>query len=153
MSRKIQYVLPVDWVRGSISERQHNIVYGGVQAYEVQGSDYTPADNYSPIIVARYLHARDIRCYQVRTKTAVHISAQSRMNMAVLGGAGAIFAALLNRGEHMTRAVTFPRLMSMLRLHASSTQSEGLTIDNPWVVSNPNVTIQQEILTKFNILS
>lgn len=145
--------MPIDWVRGSISERQHNIVYGGVPAYEVQSTDYTPADNYSPIIVARYLRARDIRCYQVRTKTAVHISAQYRMNLAVLGGAGAIFAALLNRGEHVTRAVTFPRLMSMLRLHASSTQSEGLTIDNPWVVSTPNVTIPQSIITKFSILS
>lgn len=145
--------MPVDWVRGSISERQHNIVYGGVPAYEVQSTAFTPADNYSPIIVARYLHARDKRCYQVRTKTAVHISAQSRMNMAVLGGAGAIFAALLNRGERVTRSVTFPRLMSMLRLRASSTQSEGLSIDNPWVVATPNVTIPQDILTKFNILS
>lgn len=141
--------MPVDWLRGSLSGAQ-TLTYQGVRAYEVQGDSLVSADTYRPTLVAKLMSKRNLRYYQVRTKTSVHMSAQARLNLAVMGGAGAIFAALVNRGENVHRYITFPVLMSMLRDKTSGAQCEGVAVDNPWQVQNPNVTIAPAIIAKFN---
>lgn len=148
MSKRIEYIMPVNWICGSISGRQ-NLEYNGVHAYELQSDALTPADYYRPTLVARYTRTRDLRYYQVRTRTSVRLSAPARLNLAVLGGAGAIFAALVNRGEDVHRSISFPVLMDMLRTKASSAQCEGVAVDNPWRVQNPNVSIAPAIINKF----
>lgn len=152
MSRRIEYILPVDYIAGSISARQSGITYDGVAAYSLSTDAKTASDNYTPILVARYMRARNKRCYQVRTRTSVHLSQDARMNLAVLGGAGAIYAALINRGEHLHRCISFPVLMEMLRTKASGAQCEGIAVDNPWRVADPNVSVAPAILAKFNSL-
>lgn len=149
MSKRIQYIMPVEWVRGSLSGAQ-TLTYGGVQAYDVSTTEKTAADYYRPTLVAKRLARNGRLFYQVRTRTSVHLSSIARMNLAVLGGAGAIFAALVNRGGNVHRNLTFPVLMDMLRTKSSSAQCEGIAVDNPWRVQNPNVSIAPAIISKFN---
>lgn len=149
MSKRIQYIMPVEWVRGSLSGCQ-SITYDGVRAYDLATTDKTAADSYRPTLVAKRLARNGRLFYQVRTRTSVHLSSIARMNLAVLGGAGAIFAALINRGENVHRYLTFPVLMDMLRTKSSSAQCEGIEVDNPWRVQNPNVSIAPAIISKFN---
>lgn len=141
--------MPVEWVRGSISGAQ-TLTYGGVQAYDVSTTEKIAADTYRPTLVAKRLERNGRLFYQVRTRTSVHLSALARMNLAVLGGAGAIFAALVNRGEDVHRYLTFPVLMDMLRTKSNGAQCEGVAVDNPWRVQNPNVSIAPAIIYKFN---
>ncbi len=149
MSKRIQYIMPVEWIRGSLSGAQ-TLTYGGVQAYDVSTTEKTAADTYRPTLVAKRLARNGLLFYQVRTRTSVHLSALARMNLAVLGGAGAIFAALVNRGDNVHRYLTFPVLMDMLRTKSSGAQCEGIAVDNPWRVQNPNVSIAPAIISKFN---
>lgn len=141
--------MPVEWIRGSLSGWQ-SITYGGVKAYDVTTDAKTTADYYRPTLVAKRLARNGLLYYQVRTCTSVHISALARMNLAVLGGAGAIYAALVNRGENVHRYLSFPVLMDMLRTKASNAQCESIAVDNPWRVQNPNVSIAPAIIEKFN---
>lgn len=149
MAKKIDYIMPVNWIRGSISGAQ-DITYDGVRAYELTTTDKVSADYYRPTLVAKYMGARDKRYYQVRTKSSVHLSAAYRKNLAVMGGAGAIYAAMVNNGSNAQRCVAMPILMDMLRNGYTSTLIQGASIDNPWKVQNPNVSISPAILTKFN---
>lgn len=149
MSKRIQYIMPVEWVRGALSGAQ-TLTYGGVKAYDVTTDEKTAADYYRPTMVAKRLTRNGLLYYQVRTRTSVHLSSIARMNLAVLGGAGAIYAALVNRGENVHRNLSFPVLMDMLRTKASGAQCEGIAVDNPWRVQNPNVSIAQDIISKFN---
>lgn len=149
MSKRISYIMPVEWVRGSLSGAQ-TLTYGGVQAYDVSTTDKISADSYRPTLVAKRLSRNGRLFYQVRTRTSVHLSTLARMNLAVLGGAGAIFSALVNRGDNVHRYLTFPVLMDMLRTKANGAQCEGIAVDNPWRVQNPNVSIAPAIISKFN---
>lgn len=149
MSKRISYIMPIEWVRGSLSGAQ-TLTYGGVQAYDVSTTDKIAADSYRPTLVAKRLARNGRLFYQVRTRTSVHLSSIARMNLAVLGGAGAIFAVLVNRGDNVHRNLTFPVLMDMLRTKASGAQCEGIAVDNPWRVQNPNVSIAPAIISKFN---
>lgn len=149
MSKRISYIMPVEWVRGSLSGAQ-TLTYDGVQAYDVSTTDKISADSYRPTLVAKRLARNGRLFYQVRTRTSVHLSTKARMNLAVLGGAGAIFAALVNRGEDVHRYLTFPVLMDMLRTKSSGAQCEGIAVENPWRVQNPNVSIAPAIISKFN---
>lgn len=149
MSKRILYIMPIEWVRGSLSGAQ-TLTYGGVQAYDVSTTAKISADSYRPTLVAKRLARNGRLFYQVRTRTSVHLSSIARMNLAVLGGAGAIFAALVNRGDNVHRNLTFPVLMDMLRTKASGAQCEGIAVDNPWRVQNPNVSIAPAIISKFN---
>lgn len=148
MSKRIQYIMPVEWIRGSLSGWQA-ITYDGVKAYDVSTTEKTAADYYRPTLVAKRIERNGRLYYQVRTRTSVHLTAGARMNLAVLGGAGAIFAALLNRGENVHRHLTFPVLMDMLRNKVSMAFCEGIAVDNPWKVQNPNVSIAPAIISKF----
>lgn len=152
MSKKIDYIMPINWIRGNISGAQ-SITYDGVRAYELSTTDKVSADYYRPTLVAKYMGARDKRYYQVRTVSSVHLSAAYRKNLAVMGGAGAIYAAMVNNGSNAQRYIAMPALMDMLRNGDTSAQVAGTSIDNPWKVQNPNVPISPAILTKFNILS
>lgn len=149
MGKRIQYIMPIEWIRGSLSGRQ-TLTYGGVPAYDVTTATKTAADTYRPTLVAKRLERNGLLYYQVRTRTSVHLSALARLNLAVLGGAGAIYAALVNRGEDVHRHLTFPVLMDMLRTKANGAQCEGIAVDNPWRVQNPNVSIAPAIISKFN---
>lgn len=150
MSKYIEYIAPISSIRGNISGRQYiRYTDNEVRGYDVPSAEYTPAVNYQPRMIAR-VASNGRAYYSVRTRTAVHLSTAARLNLAVLGGAGAIFSALRERGDCVTRNRDFPTLMQMLRSKAQRAQVAGITVDNPWQVAEPNVQIDADIVSKFN---
>lgn len=161
--------MPVDYMRGSISGRQE-IKYSadGAAGYDVPVGTKAGAIGYQPRIVAQ-LHcahrSRYLRTFQVRTRTSVHMTTNMRSNLAQMGGAGALFASLVNNktsqiyidcmrvcpDKMSLRAFMIPILRSGLRSHAANISvADGVTIINPWVSSaTPNVPVTQAILDKF----
>lgn len=154
-------------MRGSLSGNQ-SLKYGGVSAYDIADGEHVSADAYQPRVIAKVLrapYATRKRYFQIRTRTTVNMSPAMRTALAVMGGAGAIFAALLRDKDaaiykkcvnacpkHMTlRQFVLPPVMAGLRTKSAQlTITDGLYIVNPWISSDtPNVTLPDKIITKF----
>lgn len=154
-------------MRGSLSGNQ-SLKYGGVSAYDIDNGERVSADAYQPRVIAKVLrapYATRKRYFQIRTRTTINMSPAMRTALAVMGGAGAIFAALLRDKDatiyrqcvnacpkHMTlRQYILPPVMEGLRTKAAQlTISDNLYIVNPWTSSEtPNVLVHGNIITKF----
>ena len=154
-------------MRGNLSGRQSlEYTEQGGAAYDAPDGEKTSAANYEPRLVAMHteLPNRRRNYFQVRTKTSVNMTSPMRKSLAGMGGAGAIYAALVNdrssliysqcaaakpRGVTM-RQFVLPSVMATLSDKASrATIAEGVYIDNPWRVASPNVPVSAAIISKF----
>lgn len=158
---------PIDWMSGSLSGRQVLDYGAGGTAYDAisLGDKASPTD-YQPKLITKYNRLHQRRFFCVRVHHTVNMSAAARTNWALLGGSGAIMAALLRNKsaqiysdclnaakEHRTtlRAYIVPLLREGLRLKSADiTIAEGVSIVNPWISEeSPNVPVSQRILDKF----
>lgn len=165
--KRIEYICPIDYMRGSLSGRQ-NIAYSDGRAYDVAVGEVVPADSYTPIMVAQVqkLHRPSMRrIFQIRSKTSVHMTAAVKRNLALMGGVGALYASLLSDktaaiyGECVAacpsgktlRAFVTPLLRAGLAgKNARITIADGVYIVNPWISSDtPNVPVSAANLDKF----
>lgn len=97
MAKRIEFIAPVESIRGNMSGRQ-NLVYAenDNKAFEAPQGQVNYARNYTPRFVGAK-RAKDGRKYfSVRTKNGVNLSAKSMKAMSLLGGTGAIYAAIVN---------------------------------------------------------
>lgn len=97
MAKLIEFIAPVESIRGNMSGRQ-DLVYAenDNKAFEAPQGQVNYARNYTPRFVGAK-RARDGRKYfSVRTKNGVNLSPKSMKAMALLGGTGAIYAAIVN---------------------------------------------------------
>lgn len=168
--KRIEYILPIDYLRGNISGTQDlSQSYDGGSGYSVPAGSKVSAGDYQPIMVAKVAHMstrKMFRYFQVRTRTSVNMTAALRHNLALMGGAGALFASLVSdkttdiyiacagvvpRGETL-RAFIIPLLRAGLAAKDPViTISGNISIVNPWVSSaTPNVPVSQTILDKFS---
>lgn len=108
---------------------------------------------------------RRVKYFSVRTKTTVNMTTKMRESLAVMGGAGALFASLLadksssiytqcvaaKPAELSLRAFVFPLLREGLTVKAANIAiADGVSIVNPWVSpGTPNVPVDADILDKF----
>lgn len=168
MSKRIAYISPIDWVAGSLSGHE-SYSYDGEKAYTLDNGLHT-ADTYTPKLIAKVRYRDTKRYFCVRTRTSVNMNTETRASMAVLGGAGAIYCALVRdkssaiyiacytaflaqQNMQLTfRAFIMRALMNGLKTKVTNIQiSTGVSIVNPWVSSDtPNVPIASSIITKFN---
>lgn len=169
MSRRISYIVPIDYMTGNLSGRQELDYVQGDGAYAAPDGQKTSATNYEPRLIAkrRRPNVIDEGCnyFQVRTKTSVNMTAAMRLNMAVMGGAGALFASLLRdksaqiyaqcaaatpKGISM-RAFIVPLLKAGLAAKSAQiTIADNIYIVNPWISEDvPNVPIPIDIYNKF----
>lgn len=168
--KRIKYIAPVDWLRGSLSGRQQ-LTYTEAQGrgYDVPDGTTAAAENYQPRIVAKVLRDETysrVLYYQVRTRSSVNMSAATRLNLALMGGVGALLSSLLRSktspiysaivaacpSDKTLRQFVSPRLRAGLAAGAANIEiATGITIVNPWKSSaTPNVPVGAEILDKFN---
>lgn len=97
MPKRIEFIAPVESIRGNMSGRQ-DLVYAenDNKAFEAPQGQVNYARNYTPRFVGAK-RAKDGRKYfSVRTKNGVNLSVKSMKAMALLGGTGAIYAAIVN---------------------------------------------------------
>ena len=159
--------MPIDYIRGNISGRQ-DLTYNGGEAYSVTGK--MAAAGYQPRLVAKVLRLTRpdmIRYYQIRTRSSVNMTAAQKHNLAVMGGAGALFAGLLNsknsqlyadciatwksRGVGKTfREFMMGDLMEMVGDHYSSINYGNSVFYNPWAdAPEQSVPVKQSVFDKF----
>lgn len=160
---------PVDWMAGNLSGRQ-TIKYAGGDGYDVPEGETIVADDYQPRLIVKYRRKDGHRYYQVRTRTSVNMSAANKTNLSVMGGACALFAALVRDKQSeiykacvaacprdiSLRAFIIPKCRTALSAKAATVSiAEGVEIVNPWLSTDePNVIVTAEVLDKFaSILS
>lgn len=152
-------------MRGNISGRQ-DIVYGeAAKAYDVPVGSTAAATNYTPIIVTRLIQRTRMKNFQVRTRTTINMTQAMRNNLARMGGAGALYAALVAdkttpiyndcvaacpKGQTL-REFVFPLIRQGLTVKdAQIGIADGVYIVNPWISSEtPNVPVSPAIIDKF----
>lgn len=152
-------------MRGNLSGRQ-DIEYGdAAKAYDVPVGSAETATNYKPVIVARLIQRTRMKNFQVRTRTTINMTQAMRNNLARMGGAGALYAALIAdkttsiyndcvaacpKGQTL-REFVFPLIRQGLTVKDDQISiADGVYIVNPWVGSEtPNVPISQTIIDKF----
>lgn len=164
MAKTIIYTAPVYVMAGSISGRQA-LTYGAEQtkAYETEGA--TAANNYKPNLVLQWRRKSDRRFFSVRTKYTTHMTVKNRTNLAELGGAGAIYSAIVRdkSGSIYQQCVNAlpPRvtlrkfLIPIIRAGLSGkmeniTIADGVVINNPWISSAAGpIQVPADVLDKF----
>lgn len=155
---------PIDWMAGNLSGRQ-TIKYAGGAGYDVPDGEIVAADDYQPRLIVKYRRKDGHRYYQVRTRTSVNMSAANKTNLSAMGGACALFAALVRDKQsdiykacvaacphdRSLRAFIVPKCRAALSgKEATVSITEGVAIINPWVsTAEPNVIIAAEVLDKF----
>lgn len=165
--KRIAYIMPIDYIRGNICGRQ-DLTYNGGDAYAANGK--VAAENYQPRLVAKVLRLGNpnmLRFYQIRTRSSVNVTPAQKHRWAVMGGAGALFAGLLNskntqlyadciaewkrRGVGQTfRKFMIGDLMEMVDSHYSALNYGDSVFYNPWVDdSQQSVPVKQSIIDKF----
>ena len=166
--KRIEYICPVDYIRGNISGRQ-DIEYNGGSAYALADGDRVSAGNYQPRLVAavRHLHRRDqSKYFSVRTRSTVNMTARMRENLALMGGVGALFAALLNnktatiyaqcvaacpKGWTLRQFITPLIRQGLTAKDEYIAIADGVSITNPWIHTGAQtLTIAQAIIDKFS---
>lgn len=97
MPKRIEFIAPVESIRGNMSGRQ-DLVYAenDNKAFEAPQGQVNYARNYTPRFVGAKRASDGRKYFSVRTKNGVNLSAKSMKAMALLGGTGAIYAAIVN---------------------------------------------------------
>lgn len=174
--KRIEFIAPVEAMRGNLSGAQ-NLQYptDDQGAYEGPVGSVNYARNYSPRFVGAKRAKDGYKYFSVRTKTANHLTAKAKKAMALLGGAGAMYANIVSnkssqlytslyaqylKFQEMGDKRTFRAFMmdvlrrgleQKLAVIVVSGPLSPVSIDNPWNTqeATPNVQVAQAILVKF----
>lgn len=174
--KRIRFIAPVEAVQGNLSGKQvlkyadHNN-----PAYEAPRGKRNYARNYRPSYIGAFVSGTGTKYFAVKTKSAVHLTNKSLQAMALQGGAGAMFAALIkdrtsvlfiqaellykNNGidkkQTMRKFYTdlFRQMLAAKSASISVTDAVTgtvLTIQNPWVSTTTiNLPVSNDVLVKF----
>lgn len=167
MSKRIVYMAPVDAMSGSLSGRQE-LQYGEPtkKAYDVPTGEKVAASNYQPRVVAIYSSRKRVKYFQVRTRFSINMTSATRLNMASMGGAGAIYAAIVSdKTTQLYReclnarpaGVTLRKWIISIIRPALAAKTADIVLANGLVLSNPwhpgtgvTVNISQSVYEKFS---
>lgn len=174
--KRIEFIAPVEAMRGNLSGAQ-NLKYPtqNNKAFESPEGSVNYARNYSTRFIGAKRASDGLKYFAVKTKTATHITARSLMAMALLGGAGAMYAALVrdkssdiyaniyaqwvelqNYGSTKTfRRYVMDNFRQALATKSSNATFAGprgsITVYNPWIsnTQTTGVQVSNSILAKF----
>lgn len=170
----VEFIAPVEAIRGNMSGRQ-DLLYptDDNKAYEGPVGSVNYARNYSPRFVGAKIASSGKKYFTVRTKSANHLTAKSKKAMALLGGAGALYSALLKNSALKAQAqavwvkaqelgdVRSFRAFMMFYIrngiigHVNTINlnvaGSSVSIDNPWakVTGELNLPVSQGVRMKF----
>lgn len=174
--KRIEFIAPVEAMRGNLSGAQ-NLKYPtqNNRAYESPEGSVNYARNYGTRFIGAKRASDGLKYFAVKTKTATHITPRSLMAMALLGAAGAMYAALVRDKASATyagihaqwvelqnvgntksfRAYVMDNLRQMLATKASNVVFAGprpaVTVNNPWVneTQTADMQVSDAIQVKF----
>lgn len=171
--KRIEFIAPVESMRGNLSGKQElQYAENNNPAFEAPaGRQY--ARNYQPRFIGAKRSSDNLKYFAVKTKSATLIKSSTLLNMALMGGAGAIIAAILadksstayllvvDAWEKRTKkSVTLRKFMTDIIRQGLAAKAPdfvflttaGAQIANPWNTASTaaiKVEISQEILVKF----
>ena len=172
--KRIEFIAPVESMRGNLSGAQ-KLEYptDNLGAYEGPMGMVNYARNYSPRFVGAKIAKSGRKYFAVRLRSANHLTTKSKKAMALLGGTGAIYAAILKVPSLLAgiqaqfAALTESGMQKSFRKYVTDVIRNGLIehrdlftfagqaslvqVDNPWVktAASLNIQISQAILVKF----
>lgn len=173
--RRIEFIAPVEAMRGNLSGNQ-DLKYAEHMnpAFDApDGRQY--AKNYQPRYIGAKRAATGLKYFNAKTKSASNISDASKLNMALLGGTQAIYAAIIHNAEFYTKVKTcyswytehgvtktlrqwiLERIRQRLSLKAATivftggTGTPATVANNPWGTGGggTSLDINQDTLVKF----
>lgn len=174
--KRIEFIAPVEAMRGNLSGAQ-NLKYPtqNNKAFESPEGSVNYARNYSTRFIGAKRASDGLKYFAVKTKTATHITTRSLMAMALLGGAGAMYAALVRNKASQSYAGIYAQWVELQNIGETRSFREfvmdafrrmlvaksknvvfsgprpgAITVNNPWMgEQTADVAISREILVKF----
>lgn len=174
--KRIEFIAPVEAMRGNLSGAQKLQYPTDDQgAYEGPVGSVNYARNYSPRFVGSKRASDGRKYFSVRTKTANHLTAKSKKAMAIMGGVGAMYAAIVRDKSSQLYTSLMAMYLKIQEFGDTRTFRKYLTdhlragliakgetivvtgplspisIDNPWNTTSgtPNVSVSDQVLVKF----
>lgn len=172
----VEFIAPVEAIRGNMSGRQ-DLLYPSQdnKAYEGPVGSVNYARNYTPRFVGAKIAKSGKKYFTVRTKSANHLTVKSKKAMALLGAAGALYAALVREKSSALYTNLMAQYVKLQELGMTKTfrqyVMEGfrsglinnveqfvfsgplapVNIDNPWgkFSGTLNLPVTQNIRVKF----
>lgn len=119
--KRIEFIAPVESIRGNMSGRQDlRYAENDNKAFEGPQGTRNYARNYSPRFIGAKISASGRKYFAVKTKSASRLTTKSLKAMALLGGAGAIYASMIRRQD-------LTPYTSMMRLYEYNIDRLGYT--------------------------
>lgn len=179
MAKRIEFLAPVEAMRGNLSGSQ-TLEYAEKNnpAYDAPVGRMNYARNYQTRYIGAKRSSSGLKYFSVKTKNAVNLSSRAKMVMALLGGTGAVRAAIKKAGiADITAIYLKAKEIGMTsaknvdqyiyEIVYSSLEAKGpfftfaapgavpasVRFRNPWVYTNQQggvaLTIKNSILVKF----
>lgn len=171
--KRIEFIAPVESMRGNLGEKQ-TLVYApnNNRAYDSIMDKVNPALNYEPRLIA----SKGRRNYfSVKTKSSVHLTQKAKTAMSLLGGVGAIYAALVSDKTAAVYVDTYAcyqdavdggytgtfrkwlygrinyALKNKLAAIEITTRLHSSVINNPWIIggSGAELDVPYPVIVKF----
>lgn len=178
MPKRIEFIAPVEAMRGNLSGRQVlEYQLNNNPAYEAPAGSTSYARNYTTRFIGAKRVSDGLKFFAVKTKTATTLSPAALQAMALLGGTGALVGSILaNKSSELYANLyaqwlelrnisgytdSFRKAISRAIRNALANKSAQITFagprggavnfNNPWVAEQqtPGAEISQNILVKF----
>lgn len=168
--RRIEFIAPVESMRGDLSGGEKNTYNGGQSAWYAANSGELHAENYSKRYIGSRKSANGKKFFSLRTKVTIDMTA-NRFPMAVFGGTASLasyvkkdlslmgplkvlFLALKQPGETYSKWLYNKLYPAIMLKQASVTITDGetaVTINNPWITGGTGTSepVPQAIVDKF----
>lgn len=174
--RRVRLLAPFEAIQGNLSGRQ-DLRYAehDNKAYESPAGKKNYARNYTPRYIGSYITKSGKSVFRVKTKSAVHMTPKATKAMALLGGAGAVYGALIKVKTTATYLGVLAQYNALVAIgekrsfqqycmdiirqaivaHAQNVTFAGpatlVTFKNPWYngTMSTDVTISNAVLQKF----
>lgn len=178
MPKRIEFIAPVEAMRGNLSGQQVlEYQLNNNPAFEAPAGSTSYARNYTTRFIGAKRVSDGLKYFSVKTKTATTLTPAALMAMALLGGAGAIYAAIVrNKTSELynqlyaqyidTQAAgggfkeTFRQVIMRLTRAALANKEQQIhytgvrgdvAFNNPWMAGSqtPGAEISNTIIVKF----
>lgn len=173
----IEFLAPVEAMRGNLSGDQVLVYKDGKRAYDVTGVDPVTAQNYVNRYIGSKRSINGKKFFSLKSKSTTNLGTDSRLAMAAFGGACSVAknayanvgilsslqqiylakrqAGLIPAGRSVRNWLQTEVYPMIKNKQASVTISQGsysVTINNPWVDggTGTDINIPADLKTKFD---
>lgn len=168
--RRIEFIAPIESMRGDLSGGEKNTYLGGKTAYDAVDAGILHAENYSKRYIGSRKSSNGKKFFSLRTAASVNMT-DNRFQMAVFGGTASlasyvkkdltlmgplkvIFLATKQPNETYSKWLYNKLYSAIVKKQASVTITGGgtsVTINNPWIEGGTGTDepVPQNIINKF----